>query len=229
MIGHFVWPVPSRRRAVWSVLAIVLCVCSVYMDWCGGAADPLAVLFFCVCFVWVLFCLFVVCLVVAGGLRALWRLLGWCGGACLPSGGCPYASFLFAGLPVFGLLGRCGACVPHDRCSYACVWSGCCAPLGRGLFGCSEGPSGPLAVVGSLGGTGVPSGGCSFACVLFSCLPVFGLWGGLRAPWPLYVFLCFVGMLCAPRLWIRCIILVREVLWRSLLAPSFAEFITVLF
>ena len=88
------------------------------MDWCGGAADPLAVLFFCVCFVWVLFCLFVFCLVVAGG---------------------------------------------------------------------------------------------------------------LRAPWPLYVFLCFVGMLCAPRLWIRCIILVREVLWRSFLAPSFAEFITVLF
>ena len=199
------------------------------MDWCGGAADPLAVLFFCVCFVWVLFCLFVVCLVVAGGLRALWRLLGWCGGACLPSGGCTYACFLFACLPVFGLLGRCGACVPHDRCSYACVWSGCCAPLGRGLFGCCEGPSGPLAVVGSLGGTGVPSGGCSFACVLYSCLPVFGLWGGLRAPWPLYVFLCFVGMLCAPRLWIRCIILVREVLWRSLLAPSFAEFITVLF
>ena len=199
MIGHFVWPVPSRRRAVWSVLAIVLCVCSVYMDWCGGAADPLAVLFFCVCFVWVLFCLFVVCLVVAGGLRALWRLLGWCGGAV-----CPLA---VVHMHVF--------CLPVCLFSVCWVGAGPACPMtvvhmlvfGRGvvrplvvvglvvarglrvlwlLLGRWGGPECPLAVVhlrvfcipvclfSVCGGACVPHGRCTYSCVLLGCCAPLG-------------------------------------------------------
>ena len=101
------------------------------------------------------------CWVGAGGLSALWRLYICMCFVCL------FACFRSVGSVR-------GACVPHGRCTYTCVWSACCAPLGRGLFGCGEGPSGPFAVVGSVRGACVPHGCCTYSCVLLGCCAPLG-------------------------------------------------------